>query len=113
MHKFLTLIGILAIAILSTAVFTEAINASPGGEAPGFDPSFSAVTADGGDGGGLRFEASLSGAQEVPGVITTALGKVEARFDDGFTQVEFKLKVRDVPDTVTVTRAHFPCSRAG
>ena len=121
MRKFLTLIGVLAIAIASTAVFTAAINAARGGEAPNFEASCSAVTANGEGGEGLKFETVLSGDQEVttpvtgaaPGVITTAMGEIEARFDDGFTQVEVKLEVRDVPDTVTVTKAHFHCARAG
>ena len=61
-------------------------------------------------GDGLKFEAELSGAQEVPEVVTDTTGEINAKFDDALTEVEFKLKVFD---GVAVTQAHFHCGRAG
>lgn len=64
------------------------------------------------DGGGLKFEAQLSTAQEVPtpgpGNITKS--RVTARFDRAFTQVAVELKVAG---GMNVTRAHFHCARPG
>jgi hypothetical protein len=69
-------------------------------------------TAYGDDHGGLKFKAQLSTAQEVPtprpGNITKS--RVEAKFDEAFTQVEVELKV---DGGVNVTRAHFHCARPG
>jgi hypothetical protein len=59
---------------------------------------------------GLKFSARLSGAQEAPAVVTTASGKVSAKFDDALTQVEVKVTLSDI---VNVTAAHFHCGRAG
>ena len=61
---------------------------------------------------GLKCEARLSGAQEVPvpGVDTQASGKITAKFDAAFTKVDVKLQVRGAPDA---NRAHFHCARPG
>lgn len=60
---------------------------------------------------GLRFSATLSGAQEVPAVDTDATGRVRARFDAGFTQVVVRLRVRDLSSPAVA--AHFHCAHAG
>ncbi len=63
-------------------------------------------------GGDLEFEAELTTAQEVPtplpGLITSS--GVAAVFDEGFTEVEVKLKV-DRGDNVVA--AHFHCALPG
>jgi hypothetical protein len=99
MSKLFTLIAVVAVAAGALLAFTAAINAQ---------------NEDGNNGDrNLRFPANLSGAQEVPAVDTTMTGEVEAKFDEGFTQLEVKLEVRDVPENVTVERAHFHCGRPG
>ncbi|HJY80592.1 MAG TPA: CHRD domain-containing protein [Candidatus Binatia bacterium] len=58
----------------------------------------------------------LSGAQEVSppapagGVVTATTARVDLRFDEGLTQVEFRL---DVFKGTGVTQAHLHCARAG
>lgn len=65
-------------------------------------------------GGGLKFEADLSGAQEVTdpagGVDTGTTGQIKVEFDDALTEVEVELKIKN---GIGVTRAHFHCGRAG
>jgi CHRD domain len=62
----------------------------------------------------LRFEATLSGAQEVTtppgGVDTDTTGEIQVRFDAGLTQAEFELSVFNGEG---VTVAHFHCERPG
>ena len=79
-------------------------------------------TAYGDDDDELEFEAKLSGAQEVVieggvfvpgGVDTDARGKIEAEFEEDLSEVEVKLRVRNVPAGVVLTRAHFHCGRPG
>lgn len=61
---------------------------------------------------GLKFQARLTGAQEVPERDSPAKAEIEAQFDAGFTELEVELKVTD--NTVgQVTRAHFHCAPAG
>ena len=60
---------------------------------------------------GLRFSATLSGAQEVTTVATDGAGKVSAKFDAGFSQVVVRLRVRDLSSPAVA--AHFHCARAG
>ena len=62
-------------------------------------------------GEGLKFEAELSGAQEVANVLTDAEGTITVRFDDELTEVDVKLKVRD--SAGTFARAHFHCALPG
>ncbi|MDH3317953.1 MAG: CHRD domain-containing protein [Gammaproteobacteria bacterium] len=62
-------------------------------------------------GAGLKFEAELSGAQEVADVATDAEGTITARFDEQLTEVEVKLKVKD--SAGMFTRAHFHCALPG
>jgi hypothetical protein len=63
---------------------------------------------------GLRFEATLSGAQEVtdpPGEVDTeTTGKIKVNFDEALTQAEFELRVFD---STGIRVAHFHCGRAG
>ena len=64
---------------------------------------------------GLRFEATLSGAQEVTtdppgGVDTDTTGKIKVNFDEGLTQAEFELSVFN-GERVRV--AHLHCERPG
>ena len=61
-------------------------------------------------GSGLKFEADLDGAQEVPPVVTATTGEIEVEFNDALTQAAFELKIRD---GVAVTQAHFHCAPAG
>jgi CHRD domain len=66
---------------------------------------------------GLRFEATLSGAQEVTtppdppgGVDTEMTGNIKVDFDEGLTQAEFELSVFNGEG---VRVAHFHCERPG
>ena len=66
----------------------------------------SAVHAD-----GLEFSATLSGAQEVPAVDTDASGRINARFDSGFTKVRVDVRINGLAETFAA--AHLHCNRAG
>ncbi len=61
-------------------------------------------------GGGLKFEADLSGAQVVPEVTTVTTAKIKVKFDDALTEGEVELKIKD---GFGITKAHFHCARAG
>ncbi len=62
--------------------------------------------------GDVKFSATLSGAQEVlPEVVTPATGKIEAKFDKGFTEVTVDLKIENLLGSLT--GAHFHCARPG
>jgi hypothetical protein len=61
--------------------------------------------------GGLKFEARLSAAQEVPENPSEARAKIEVEFDKGFTKLEIELTVRDTLGPIT--RAHFHCAKPG
>jgi hypothetical protein len=67
-----------------------------------------------------RFEATLSGAQEVVviggvfvpgGTDTDATGRIDARFDKAFTSVRVNLRIEGL--TGTFAAAHFHCGRPG
>ena len=60
---------------------------------------------------GLKFKADLSGAQEVPEVITEASAKIKADFSRDLSEVKVKLKVDGTEGDVVA--AHFHCNRAG
>jgi len=66
----------------------------------------------GDDNGGnsLRIRIGLSGAQEVPGVITNTTGTLRLDFDPGLSEARFRLMVND---GIGVTQAHLHCARAG
>lgn len=59
---------------------------------------------------GFRFDAALSGAQEVPAVSTSTKGRLALGFDPALARGDFLLKVFDGED---VTAAHLHCGRAG
>lgn len=61
--------------------------------------------------GGLRFEATLSGAQEVPTVETEAIGRAIVWFDKALSQVFVDVRVHDLSSGFRA--AHFHCNRAG
>ena len=65
---------------------------------------------DNGGGKSLRFRTDLSGAQEVPGVITITTGTFRLDFDRGLSEADFQLMVND---GMGVTQAHIHCARAG
>ncbi|RMF89037.1 MAG: CHRD domain-containing protein [Nitrospinota bacterium] len=56
------------------------------------------------------FRTVLSGAQEVPEVVTDSTGRLQLRFDRGMSRAEFQLYVFD---GVGVTAAHLHCASAG
>lgn len=61
---------------------------------------------------GLKFEATLTAAQEVnPTVVSPATGEIEVKFDEGFTEAEVELRVKNTLGIIT--RAHFHCARPG
>ena len=59
----------------------------------------------------LSFAAKATGAQEVGAVMTDGTGRVEARFDAGFTRVSVRLRVGGLSGDVDA--AHFHCARPG
>jgi len=61
--------------------------------------------------GDVKFSGTLSGAQEVPEVVTPATGKIKAKFDKGFTEVTVDLKIENLVGSLT--GAHFHCARPG
>ena len=58
-----------------------------------------------------KFEAFLSGAQEVPDADTGATGRITVRFDRAFTKVTVDLRIKDLEGTFAA--AHFHCNRPG
>jgi hypothetical protein len=61
---------------------------------------------------GLKFKATLTAAQEVsPTVDSPATAEIEVEFDEGFTEADVELRVKNTLGTVT--RAHFHCARPG
>lgn len=59
---------------------------------------------------GLKFRATLSGAQEVPEVVTDTTGSIRVEFNKALSEAEFRLVVRDGKQ---VRVAHFHCQRPG
>jgi len=59
----------------------------------------------------FRFTSTLTGAQETGTVDSNAGGFVSARFDQGLTKVDVKLRLRGINSMVVA--AHFHCARAG
>ncbi len=62
----------------------------------------------------LKFEAALTGAQEVTtpagGVPTDTSAAIEVEFDSGLTRAQFRINVRN---GIGLTQAHFHCASAG
>jgi hypothetical protein len=61
-------------------------------------------------GNGFKFKTELSGAQEVPEVVTDTSGSARIRFDRALSEVRFDLRVRR---GVGVIQAHIHCAPAG
>lgn len=59
---------------------------------------------------GVKFEAELIGADEVPLVVTEARGAFKIKFNADFTAARFKLRVLD---GTAITQAHLHCAPAG
>src|SRR5262249_11735088 len=57
-----------------------------------------------------NFKANLTGAEEVPPVVTETSGKVKIHFNKDETEAEFELTVHD---GVRVQQAHLHCAAAG
>jgi len=62
------------------------------------------------DRGGLRFEATLDGAQETANVMTDTTGKITVEFNKALSELHLKLRIRNGEN---ITRAHFHCARPG
>ncbi|MGH9461603.1 MAG: CHRD domain-containing protein [Vicinamibacteria bacterium] len=62
---------------------------------------------------GLRFFAVLTGDQENPAVATEGTGRIDVRFDAGFTQARVDLVVDADDLSSPAERAHFHCARPG
>jgi hypothetical protein len=62
----------------------------------------------------MKFEANLSGAQEITtpagGVLSDTTGTLEIEFDPALTQAKFRLAVRN---GTGIIQAHFHCAPAG
>ncbi len=71
---------------------------------------FASVAYGDDDGKALRFEANLSGAQEVPGVVTDTTGRFGVNFKRGLSEADFRLIVNH---GTGITQAHLHCARAG
>ncbi len=63
--------------------------------------------------GSEKFEAKLSGAEEVPAVVTDASGKATFEVRSHMTAIEFKLKVKNGTDILAVAGSHIHCAPAG
>jgi hypothetical protein len=59
---------------------------------------------------GDTFMAKLSGANEVPPVVTNTDGRVQVHFNDQETSAEFKVMINS---GVRITQAHIHCGPAG
>ena len=62
------------------------------------------------DGKGQEFEARLTGAEEVPPVMTDTSGKAEIVFNEDETKADYELTVRK---GVRVTQSHIHCAPKG
>lgn len=67
--------------------------------------------ADSKNSSGYRFNASLSGAQEVPSSSSEASGRIFVNFDRALTKVDVWLRLRGINSLVVAS--HFHCNRAG
>lgn len=59
----------------------------------------------------LKFSAHLSGAQEVPAVVTTGSGRVVVKFDKALSSASIDVKVRNLIGNLV--GAHFHCALPG
>jgi len=72
----------------------------------------SGVNAYAGGGGGIKFQANLSGAQEVPGAAQVLIesAAINAEFEKDLSAVKVTLKIKG---GANVAAAHFHCAPAG
>jgi hypothetical protein len=59
---------------------------------------------------GVKFETALTGADEVPLVVTESRGAFKIKFNEDFTAARFKLRVLD---GTAITQAHLHCASEG
>ena len=97
MSKHLTSTGI-AIAVVILAIGAAVASSR--------DDSRSTLSTD----GKSEFAARLSGAEEVPPVVTDTTGKVEIEFNEDETKAEYELSVRK---GIRVTQSHIHCAPKG
>jgi hypothetical protein len=101
-NAYLTTLGVLAALATVAALATLVL--------PGWAPGATA----GDDGNGRKFEARLTGEQEVTtppgGVDTETRGKAEFKFNRDRNELRFELEVKDGE---RVTQAHIHCAPAG
>jgi hypothetical protein len=64
----------------------------------------------GANGSGQKFEAELTGAEEVPPVVTETRGQADLRLNEDETKLEFELEVRD---GIRVRQSHIHCAPKG
>lgn len=69
----------------------------------------SSVYSDGNSG----FTADLSGAQEVPPVVTATTGKADFQVNEDGTEIDFELKIENAVNILGVAGAHIHCAPAG
>ncbi|HKZ55874.1 MAG TPA: CHRD domain-containing protein [Anaerolineales bacterium] len=62
---------------------------------------------------GLRFEARLTGAREVPPVVTNTSGRAEFKVNSARTEIQFELKISKATDILAAAGAHIHCGAKG
>ena len=63
--------------------------------------------------GGSNFKAKLSGAQEVPPVVTDTTGKAHFHIKSAETAIRFRLDIKDAVGALGAAGAHLHCAPAG
>ncbi len=61
----------------------------------------------------LVFKADLSGAEEVPPIVSEASGSAKFRVDPGLTKIVVDLDIRNGTDILAIAGAHIHCAVAG
>ncbi len=62
---------------------------------------------------GQSFKADLSGAEEVPEVVTDTTGRAHFVVNRDETEIKFKLDIKNAADILGVAGAHIHCAPAG
>ena len=60
-----------------------------------------------------EFKAELSGAEEVPPVVTAATGEVQFRVNAAQTEIAFELEIKNGTAILGAAGAHLHCARRG